>query len=295
MGYYPLAGLAHKLIFVGFMVLLLRSLMLWGRGFDPAFNLWILGPKPTHLPLVGDVPLGAIYEFVKDVTASLVIFGALVFLYYRGIKHEARMTLSGEGIAHPRHHHRHDGRRHGLRRRLHRPLAPLDRPDLHPGRGGHLRAHPRAHRAVRRPRHRGGRGLRTSTRTRPARWWRSILDGAGPENLAILATLGFWTHATLVLVFANLLPHSKHFHIITAIPNVFARDITPARPPALHGRLREDRRAGDEGRRGAREGRAPSASPASRTSPGRPSSTSTPAPSAAAAPTTARPTRPARS
>ena len=48
MGYYPLAGIAHKLIFVGFLVLLLRALILWGRGFDPAFNLWFLGPKPSH-------------------------------------------------------------------------------------------------------------------------------------------------------------------------------------------------------------------------------------------------------
>src|SRR5262249_61027660 len=98
MGYYRLAGLAHKLIFIGFMVLLLRSLMLWGRGFNPAFNLWVLGPKPTHLPLVGDVPLGAIYGFLKDVTALLVVFGALVFVYYRAVRHEARMTLSGEGL-----------------------------------------------------------------------------------------------------------------------------------------------------------------------------------------------------
>src|ERR1700688_4009160 len=98
MSYYPLAGLAHKLIFIGFTALLLRSLMLWGRGFDPTFSLWILGPKPTHLPLLGDVPLGALYAFVKDVTASLVIFGALVFVYYRAVKHEARMSLSGEGL-----------------------------------------------------------------------------------------------------------------------------------------------------------------------------------------------------
>src|SRR6185437_6167417 len=40
-----------------------------------------------------------------------------------------------------------------------------------------------------------------------------ILDGAGPENLSIVATIGFWTHASLVLIFANILPHSKHFHI----------------------------------------------------------------------------------
>ncbi len=35
MHYYSLAGLAHQLIFVGFGVLLLRTLILWGRGFDP--------------------------------------------------------------------------------------------------------------------------------------------------------------------------------------------------------------------------------------------------------------------
>src|ERR1700684_1392123 len=59
MGYYPLAGLAHKLIFVGFIVLLARSVMLWGRGFDPAFNLWILGPKPVRVFGI-ELPLGHI-------------------------------------------------------------------------------------------------------------------------------------------------------------------------------------------------------------------------------------------
>ena len=48
----------------------------------------------------------------------------------------------------------------------------------------------------------------------------------------VLAHAGFWTHSTLVLIFLNLLPHSKHFHIITAIPNVFLGDLTP------RGRLR---------------------------------------------------------
>ena len=72
--------------------------MLWGRGFDPTFSLFILGDKPVHLPIVGDLALGHIYEFVKDVTASLVVLGALVFVYFRVIKHERRMTLSGEGV-----------------------------------------------------------------------------------------------------------------------------------------------------------------------------------------------------
>src|SRR3954468_17920821 len=97
MGYYPLAGLAHKLIFLGFFVLLLRSLMLWGRGFDPTFSLFILGEQPVHLPLIGAVPLGHFYEFAKDLFGSLVVLGALVFIGYR-VKGEKRMTLSGEGL-----------------------------------------------------------------------------------------------------------------------------------------------------------------------------------------------------
>src|SRR5277367_894186 len=44
MDYYSPAGLAHKLIFTGFIVLLLRSLTLWGRAFSPSFNFWIFGP-----------------------------------------------------------------------------------------------------------------------------------------------------------------------------------------------------------------------------------------------------------
>ncbi|MGH7327680.1 MAG: (Fe-S)-binding protein, partial [Polyangiaceae bacterium] len=47
-------------------------------------------------------------------------------------------------------------------------------------------------------------------------------------TLIFLAHAGFWTHISLVLIFLNILPHSKHFHVITAIPNVFFRDLKPA-------------------------------------------------------------------
>jgi Fe-S oxidoreductase len=43
----------------------------------------------------------------------------------------------------------------------------------------------------------------------------------------VVAHLGFWTHSSLVLIFLNLLPHSKHFHVITAIPNTFLSDLAP--------------------------------------------------------------------
>lgn len=35
--------------------------------------------------------------------------------------------------------------------------------------------------------------------------------------------LSWWVHAGALLLFMNLLPYSKHFHIVTAIPNIFLR------------------------------------------------------------------------
>ncbi len=86
---YPASGWAHILVFVGFMVLLLRSLMLWGRGFDEPFDLWILGT---------DNVLGQAYAFLKDLFAVLVIIGALIFLYVRSVKKLQRLTHSTEAL-----------------------------------------------------------------------------------------------------------------------------------------------------------------------------------------------------
>jgi Fe-S oxidoreductase len=44
-------------------------------------------------------------------------------------------------------------------------------------------------------------------------------------TLKVLLHLGFWAHSVLVLLFLNLLPYGKHFHVITSIPNVFFRDL----------------------------------------------------------------------
>jgi Fe-S oxidoreductase len=39
--------------------------------------------------------------------------------------------------------------------------------------------------------------------------------------------VSWWIHITGVLVFLNLLPFSKHFHVIMAVPNVFFTRLTP--------------------------------------------------------------------
>jgi len=88
MDYYQPAGLAHKLIFAGFVLLLFRILMLWGRGFSPDFDLFILDPQK---------PLGAVYEFIKDTLSFLVLVGVAVFFYYRVINPLKRITRHWEG------------------------------------------------------------------------------------------------------------------------------------------------------------------------------------------------------
>ncbi|AKT43875.1 (Fe-S)-binding protein [Chondromyces crocatus] len=226
MSYYRLAGLAHKLIFIGFIVLLLRSIILWGRGFSPSFNMFILGPEPLHLGGL-ELPLGHIYEFIKDVVALLVITGALTFIYLRAVKKLPRMTLSGEGLlilgiiitmmlsdilydgAMNVLHHRYSTMAcapgdTGLCESIATIVAPFSG----------IPATPEA--------------LHWSPFPSPAgSLAAALLQGLGPLPLVILAHAGFWTHATLVLVFLNILPYSKHFHIITSFPNVFTRDLAP--------------------------------------------------------------------
>ncbi|MEI9953309.1 MAG: hypothetical protein WDO74_31130 [Pseudomonadota bacterium] len=48
-------------------------------------------------PVLG-LPLGAIYVFFKDVFASLVLLGVAVFVYFRVVRPQKRMTLGVEGL-----------------------------------------------------------------------------------------------------------------------------------------------------------------------------------------------------
>jgi Fe-S oxidoreductase len=49
--------------------------------------------------------------------------------------------------------------------------------------------------------------------------------GAGVGKFA--SDAAWWVHNCVILVFLNLLPISKHFHIITSIPNVFFKKLEP--------------------------------------------------------------------
>ena len=219
MDYYNPAGFAHKLIFTGFVVLLLRTLILWGRGFYAPFNLWVLGPSQ---------PLGLVYEFAKDIVATGVVAGTLVFFYYRLLAKPQRMTLSLEGllivaiiftmmIA--------DMIYDGASSSLAAQKVAFCDATIHAGTAKQCAAIATITAPLGGERFEGDWSFWPS----PAgSAWAVLLNRLSPATLVVVSHIGFWTHSALVLLFLNLLPHSKHFHVITAIPNVFTRRLEPA-------------------------------------------------------------------
>jgi len=54
-----------------------------------------------------------------------------------------------------------------------------------------------------------------------------FLDGMPAESLHLFHEANWWTHIVFIFVFLNILPYSKHFHIIMSMPNVFLTDLKP--------------------------------------------------------------------
>ena len=184
-GHYQTEGYAHMAIFLAFQVLLLNTILLWGRGFDPDFTLFGI--------LAEDHLLGQGYSLLKELAAAGAIAGGLIFVYYRVIRREKRMTLSGEGLL-----------------VLGIIITMMIADFVYVG----------ARRALE-----GESG-----------WviWAPFgsLFGLGFSKLShgtqvVLEHVGFWWHSTWVLLFLNLLPFSKHFHVITSPFNVFFGSLEP--------------------------------------------------------------------
>ncbi len=54
-----------------------------------------------------------------------------------------------------------------------------------------------------------------------------MMQGLPGETLQTIYEAAWWTHFLDILFFGNYLPYSKHFHIITSIPNVFFMKLEP--------------------------------------------------------------------
>ena len=146
-----------------------------------------------HLPLLGEeAALGRAYLFVKD----LVVLGALVgvagFLWRRLVSKPDRITLSTEGVV------------------ILLFIAGLMVTEI--TFDGALRA---------------ARGEAASLGSPAGSLGAALVGGAGPEGLRAVAIVSLLLHLALILVFLNVLPFGKHFHIITALPNVLFTRLPP--------------------------------------------------------------------
>ena len=176
------AGVLHILLFAGFMILSLRSLTLIGQGFSAGF----------HLPfLSGSVGFG--YEVLKDYVVLIVLTVCVVCIVRRAVFHPPRYD--------------------------------------HPGGGGHGSE---AYVIL---------GLVAALMVTDMIYDGSALKANGPQGMSALfpaASIGalfmpeegttalnqlhigsYWAHILVLLGLLNFLPISKHFHVITAIPNTF--------------------------------------------------------------------------
>jgi Fe-S oxidoreductase len=53
----------------------------------------------------------------------------------------------------------------------------------------------------------------------------SLLTGMSKSSLESIYFGFWWTHLIAILVFLNYLPFAKHFHVLTALPNIFLRKL----------------------------------------------------------------------
>jgi Fe-S oxidoreductase len=159
-------------------------------------TLFGVGFSPAfHLPLLGEhQPLGRVYLLVKD----LVVLGALVgvggFLWRRLVTRPDRVTRSTEGIV------------------ILLFIAGLMVTEI---------LFDGALRAV--------RGDAASLAAPAGSLGAAAVAGLEPGALGGVALASLLLHLALVLVFLNVLPYGKHFHIITSLPNVFFARLPPAR------------------------------------------------------------------
>jgi Fe-S oxidoreductase len=200
------AGIMHALIFWGFAVLMLQVITLFGRSFDASWTIPGFGP---------DQVLGPPFFLARDLLEAAVIVGSCYMIYRRLIAHTPRLF----GIRGAEQRYR-DAPHWESILILVFILFVMVGGLLYDA--GHLVAHNI---------HGNERNFAPLTALVAA-----ALGGLSRSSARTVSEVGWWLHCVTILIFLNLLPLSKHFHIITALPNVFFGKLPPrsvARPLAI--------------------------------------------------------------
>ena len=191
------AGIMHAFIFWGFCILIIRSLNIYGEGFIKGYTLPFLGD---------DFILGYLYIALKDIMEGIVLLMILYAVFRRAVLKPERMHHTLEAyvvlimigvlmISDLLY----DGARYNL-------ITLYNNPD-------HLHF-------FNNPQY-GSEFVWTPISVGAA----SFISWMSADSTNTLMAGMFWLHVITQLVFLNLLPLGKHFHVITALPNVFLKHL----------------------------------------------------------------------
>ena len=200
------AGIMHALIFWGFVVLMIQVITLFGRTFDASWQIPGFG---------ADQPLGPPFFLARDLLEAAVIVGTCYMLYRRLVAHTPRLFAMRRAEQRYR-----DAPHWESILILVLILFVMFGGLVYDA--GHLAAYNI---------HGNERDFAPLTALVA-----TALGGLGRSSARTVSEVGWWLHCATILVFLNLLPLSKHFHIITAIPNVFFGKLPPrtvARPLSI--------------------------------------------------------------
>jgi Fe-S oxidoreductase len=190
----------HFFIFWGFVVLGVRVVTAFGQGW---FGLGF------HLPLLGVDILGGPYFLLKDLMEVIVIVAVSYALIRWIFIHPPRLygfRPAEDRLAHET---------HGEALFILCCIGGIMLTDLLFEAGRFVYMGPDA------------TELATRRWVPTASLLASAIAPLGDGTARTLSEMGWWGHNLLILTMLNVLPLSKHFHIITGLPNVFFRKLEP--------------------------------------------------------------------
>ncbi|MBI4081435.1 MAG: (Fe-S)-binding protein [Candidatus Lambdaproteobacteria bacterium] len=217
------SGAMHFFIFWGFVILGLREIIVFGEAFSKGFQ--------ELLPLLGSDSVGGyLYTLVYNVFEAIVLCMVVFALYRRIGLRPQRLDLNIVGnvilfliIG-------------VVGTDLLYDAAKFNLIGLY-GYSIHHLSHPVF-----------GTEMAWAPFARLLAW---LMAGWGEGMMLFLYQFCFWGHILVILVFLNLLPATKHMHILTALPNVFLATSPEGYPhtpiPLLNV---EDEKAWEEGKLG---------------------------------------------
>jgi Fe-S oxidoreductase len=183
----PYAGLYHALIFGGFIVLTVRTLSLVFEGLFPGAALPLFRPGFWEG-----------YLLLKDVVLVTTLLGVVLAL----------------------------GRRHVFRKER---LDPSFDADLILLLIGFLMVTDIAAGGAKMALESARAGVAQNARWEPLTYYlsKNLLSGLSSVSLQSIYFGAWWGHLVAILVFGNYLPFAKHFHVITALPNLYFAKLDP--------------------------------------------------------------------